>query len=91
MALGITLQGRAKQLVRRAARKSHDSGYPCAVWKLSKRQNSSQVASALEVAMATGRLVADLVGVPPCVASPTGTDDVYTIQLVRWTPLKRAA
>ena len=27
MALGITLQGRAKQLVRRAARKSHDSGY----------------------------------------------------------------
>lgn len=25
------------------------------------------------------------------VASPTGTDDLYTIRLTRWTPWKRAA
>ncbi len=61
MALDIALHGRAKQLVRRGARKSPDSGYRIRcliVWKLSKGQSSPEVAAALEVARATVSRVA---------------------------------
>ena len=61
MALGITLHGRAKQLVRRGARKSRESGYRLRclmVLKLSRGQNSTEVARALEVAPATVSRVA---------------------------------
>jgi hypothetical protein len=41
--------------------------------------------------LGTGTLEPVVGKIPHEMASPTGTDDVYTIRLARWTPWKRAA